>query len=78
MAYAESISNTGKQKYSFTSYLIIPPYTRPPLTDAKMDKTLSSAIPYRVGPVLIAPALHLININAVDVKVNRTYIRCIE
>jgi hypothetical protein len=78
MAYAESISNTGKQRYSFTSYLIIPAYTRPPLTDAKMHKTFSSAIPYRVRPLLIAPALHLININTVNVKINSANIRCIE
>ena len=78
MAYAESISNTGKQRYSFTSYLIIPPYPRPPLTDAKMHKTFSSAIAHRIWPMLIAPSLRLININTVNVKINSANIRCVE
>ena len=78
MAYAESINNTGKQRYSFTSYSIIPPYPRPPLTDAKMHKTFSRAIPYRVRPLLIAPALHLVNINTVNIKINSANIRCIK
>jgi hypothetical protein len=78
MEYAKNIVKSGKQRYSFTSYLIIPAYTRPPLTDAKMDKTFSRAIPYRVRPLLITPTLHLVNINTVNVKINSANIRCIE
>ena len=78
MEYAKSTVKSGKQRYSFTNYLIIPPYTRPPLTDAEMHKTFSSAIAHRIWPVLVTPALHLININAVNVKINSANIRCIK